>query len=139
MMGQHRPGHMRGRLPAGAGAVVTSVLLTVGISGMLPGAAASAAAYPAHPAAARPTGTRMAMFAAAATESGVPARLLLALSYNESRWQPHGASPSADHGYGLMDLTSRVPVAGTDRGDPARPAPGAAVLTKTNYTLDEAS
>jgi len=81
----------------------------------------------------------MAMFAAAASEFGVPARLLLALSYNESRWQPHGTSLSTDGGYGLMDLTSRAPLAGTDRGDPSRPTPHPAILVKTHYTLDEAS
>src|SRR5215813_6222785 len=120
-VGKHAAEPARGRLRAGTGIMVTSVLLA-GISGMLPGAAAGAAAYPAHPAPASHTGTRMAIFAAAASESGVPARLLLALSYNESRWQPHGASPSADNGYGLMDLTSRAPVAGAGRGEPARPA-----------------
>ena len=76
---------------------------------------------------------------AAAREFGVPAGVLLAVSYNESRWQPHGASPSVDGGFGLMDLTSRIPVAGTDRGNPARPAPHSAIIVKTHYTLDEAS
>lgn len=83
-------------------------------------------------------GTRMALNRATAREFGVPARLLLALSYMESRWQPHGGSPSVDGGYGLMDLTTKTIPADDGRGDPARPGPREVTLAKTHYTLDEA-
>ena len=132
--------HMKVRLRAGMAIMLASGLLAAGSGAMtLVSTAADAADSPAHVVPARQAGTRMAMFAAAAREFGVPASVLLAVSYNESRWQPHGASPSVDGGYGLMDLTSPIPVAGTDRGDPARPAPHSAIIVKTHYTLDAAS
>lgn len=84
-------------------------------------------------------GTRMALMRAAAREFGAPVRLLLALSYMESRWQPHGGSPSVDGGYGLMDLTAKTFPAGDSRGDTARPVPRQVTLAKTHYTLEEAA
>lgn len=47
----------------------------------------------------------MIAFGAAASEFGVPAPLLLSLSYNESLWEQHGGLPSTSGGYGLMQLT----------------------------------
>jgi N-acetyl-anhydromuramyl-L-alanine amidase AmpD len=44
-------------------------------------------------------------FAAAAREFGVPESVLLAVSYNLSRWEQHGSAPSFAGGYGLMHLT----------------------------------
>ena len=41
----------------------------------------------------------------AATEAGVPVRLLLAVSYLESRWEDHRGLPSNDGGFGPMHLT----------------------------------
>src|SRR5581483_1900743 len=118
-----------GRLSVTLGIAVTSAAATVALTAMAVPASGTAAA-PARPATtvARPAGAaaapatgaratpgqparatardrRMAEFAAAAKESGVPARLLLAVGY-ESRWQDH-RGPSADGGYGLMDLTAR--------------------------------
>src|SRR2546429_471161 len=58
---------------------------------------------------------RAEAFASAAQEFGVPVNVLLALSYNESRWEaPLGAS--MDGGYGVMDLRGYVPtvVSGRD-------------------------
>ncbi|MFG1810359.1 N-acetylmuramoyl-L-alanine amidase [Streptomyces sp. NPDC049040] len=48
-------------------------------------------------------------FAAAATEYHVPAAVLLAVAYQESAWQSHGAQASADGGYGPMHLTDVTP------------------------------
>jgi hypothetical protein len=58
-------------------------------------------------------------FAAAAREFGVPEDILLAVSYNESRWEQHGGKPNTDGGYGLMNLTDVPAIAPAD-------APGAA-------------
>src|SRR5919108_4929891 len=44
-------------------------------------------------------------FAAAAREFGVPESVLLAVSYNVSRWELHGGAPSTSGGYGPMHLT----------------------------------
>lgn len=144
------------RLPATLGSVVTAAAATVALTAMAVPASGTAAA-PAHPAATvtRPAGAtaghaagtasrdrRMAEFTAAAKESGVPARLLLAVGYNESRWQNH-RGPSADGGYGLMDLTARSFPAAALRGVPASgktAGPAARVtLTKSNYTLPAAA
>ncbi len=51
------------------------------------------------------TQTRQAAFGAAARAAGVPAPVLLAVSYLESRWDDHGSSPSTAGGYGPMHLT----------------------------------
>ncbi len=49
-------------------------------------------------------------FGAAADRHGVPADLLLALSYLRSRWDSHGGAPSVGGGYGPMHLTdARTP------------------------------
>src|SRR4051812_26899903 len=52
---------------------------------------------------------RQGQYAAAAREFGVPAGLLLALSYNETRWDTHQGTPSVDGGYGPLHLTDLVP------------------------------
>ncbi len=84
-------------------------------------------------------GSRMAAMRAAAREFSVPARLLLALSYNASRWERAGDSPSVDGGFGLMDLTAKTFAAEDGRGDPAHPAPGEITQARTHDTLGEAS
>jgi N-acetyl-anhydromuramyl-L-alanine amidase AmpD len=84
----------------------------------------------------RPTpapGALQAAFTAAAQEFGVPERVLLALSYNLSRWDAYSGAPSVASGYGPMHLVhvERVPnfdARGDDR--PARvAAPNAALRT----------
>jgi membrane-bound lytic murein transglycosylase MltF len=50
----------------------------------------------------------MALMRAAAQEFRVPVRLLLAISYNQTRWERKGSAPNLDGGYGLMDLTTRT-------------------------------
>lgn len=44
-------------------------------------------------------------FERAAAESGVPADLLKAIAYSETRLDGHGGEPSSDNGYGMMHLT----------------------------------
>src|SRR5437870_5166166 len=66
-------------------------------------APAGAAGPPAVPAAATSApGDRQATFGAAAKEFGVPEPVLLAVSYNLSRWENHGGAPSFAGGYGPM-------------------------------------
>ena len=50
---------------------------------------------------------RQQVFARAASVSGVPEKVLLAVSYLESRWEDHGAEVSTSGGYGPMHLTLR--------------------------------
>ncbi|MGZ8742089.1 MAG: N-acetylmuramoyl-L-alanine amidase [Nocardioides sp.] len=50
---------------------------------------------------------RQQVFARAASVSGVPEKVLLAVSYLESRWEDHGAELSTSGGYGPMHLTLR--------------------------------
>lgn len=59
-------------------------------------------------------------FAEAAREFGVPEKLLLALSYNEARWQAPVGQMSMDGGYGNMDLRDHIsqPVDGRGTGVP---------------------
>ena len=115
-------------------------LVTAAVVGMGGGGTGLAVALPSH---ARPavaaSESRMALMQAAAREFDVPAGLLLAISYDQTRWGSPGASPSIDGGYGLMDLTARMfPVTG-GRGDPAHPASRNVTLARTHFTLDEAA
>src|SRR4051812_13882260 len=63
----------------------------------------------AGPTTARPTDARQAAFAQAARESGVPESVLLAVSYNESRWDAHSMAPSTSGAYGPMALVDAGP------------------------------
>ncbi len=66
---------------------------------------------------ARPPSLQQA-FQAAAQEFGVPESVLLAVSYNVSRWEQHGGSPSTSGGYGVMHLVDLSVVAPQDgKGD----------------------
>src|SRR4051812_9145407 len=65
-------------------------------------------------------GRRQAAFTAAAEEFNVPANLLLAISYNETRWQP-SATATIDGGYGVMGL--RTHIAATVSGRDGSPVP----------------
>lgn len=58
-------------------------------------------------------GQRQAEFTAAANRSGVPADVLLAVSYQETRWEAHAGAPSTSGAYGPMALTD---VAAATRG-----------------------
>lgn len=79
--------------------------------------------------------SRQQLFVSAAQEFNVPQSVLLALSYNQSRWET-SAGMSVDGGYGLMDLrtyTSTV-ISGRDGSQIAAPAQPA-----SHYTLDQAA
>ncbi|MDQ1658664.1 MAG: hypothetical protein QOD41_3747 [Cryptosporangiaceae bacterium] len=88
----------------GVCSAVIAVGLAAGLSGLPVGAASAAGTAPSP---------SQRDFADAATASGVPEPLLLALSYQVSRWDDHGTAPSASGGYGLMHLTD-VSVADID-------------------------
>jgi hypothetical protein len=117
------------RVVAVSTAVLTATALGAAVSGAAVASPRQAAARPAAP------GSLMASYNAAAREYGVPASILLAIGYNESRWEPHGSMPSADGGYGLMDLTARS--FRTTSGRDGKPV--TVKLVKTHYTLDEAA
>jgi N-acetyl-anhydromuramyl-L-alanine amidase AmpD len=132
------------RLLAVSAAAITATALTAALSGAAvaaPRSAGSGLSGRSGPsgrgASSRPAaaGTLMAVYNAAAKEFGVPPSVLLAIGYNESRWEPHGSAPSADGGYGLMDLTARSFRAASGRTG----APVTVSLVKTHYTLDDAA
>ena len=79
--------------------------------------------------------TRAQAFAAAAKEFGVPESVLLAVSYNETRWQPT-SGVSVDGGYGLMDLRTYAPTITSGRDGSVKPA---ARQAASYYTLDQAA
>ena len=115
-------------------------LVTAVVMGLGSGGAGSAAALSSHvrPAAAVSERT-MALMQAAAREFGVPVGLLLAISYDQTRWERPGDSPSVDGGYGLMDLTARTFPVTDGRGDPAHPASRNVTLARSHSTLDDAA
>ncbi len=97
------------------GAAVTSLLLLLSL-GLGPGASA----HPGSPIG--PQDQRMAVMRDAAQEFGVPVRLLLAISYVQTRWEPPGDA-SVDGAYGLMGLTGVNAPADGGGGDGYAPAP----------------
>ena len=64
-----------------------------------------------------PAGVRERVFQAAASTYGVPVSVLKGVSYMESRWDNHGASPSTSGGYGPMNLTDLSVPASDGKGD----------------------
>ncbi|MGA8114986.1 MAG: N-acetylmuramoyl-L-alanine amidase [Actinocatenispora sp.] len=78
---------------------------------------------------------RQAAFTAAADEFGVPASVLLAVSYQESRWEAHHGTPSSSGAYGPMALTDVPSGATNQRGDGVTRPSGAPSL----HTLDTAA
>src|SRR5262245_51509069 len=92
-------------------------LLLIGVLCMV----APAAAAPAPLAAPAGKTSLQAAFVAAAQEFGVPQRVLMAVSYNVSRWDTHAGAPSVAGGYGPMHLThvDRLPNP-NGRGDDSR-------------------
>lgn len=100
-----------------------------GVAARAPGAADPAPGSGAGPGDDR----RQRAYAAAAAEFGVPERVLLAVSYLESRWDVNAGAPSTAGGYGPMHLTDlgaastgvspvNQPVSVDARGDETRPA-----------------
>jgi N-acetyl-anhydromuramyl-L-alanine amidase AmpD len=117
-------------------------------AGLLAGAltvagAVTALASPATPsasahtdgAAVPPGGRLMTEFTVAAKQFQVPVNLLLAVGYNESRWEPHSSSPSADGGYGIMDLTAPSFTAVNGRDGKVQQID----LARTHHTLADAA
>jgi len=82
------------------------------------------------------SGERLSQFAAAAQEFGVPANVLIALSYNQSHWQASAGSMSMDGGYGLMDLRTYVPTKVSGRDGTVKNIPK---KDASYYTLDQAA
>ncbi|GAA4217025.1 N-acetylmuramoyl-L-alanine amidase [Actinocatenispora rupis] len=72
---------------------------------------------------------RQAAFTAAAREFGVPAPVLLAVSYQETRWEAHGGAPSTSGAYGPMALTDVPRSALGQRGDGTPPPDSPALHT----------
>lgn len=64
---------------------------------------------------------RETAFAAASDATGVPADLLKAVSYMESRWDQHAGTASADGGYGLFNLLDHASEAPDGAGKDATP------------------
>ena len=115
--------------------------------------AGAASAQAADPAAA--ANTLQGQFASAAAEFHIPQSVLLALSYQETRWDSHQGQPSTTGNYNVMGLTD-VDVAATDAavaadapevdqsgsGTPAPnavPAPAKVVDSPALHTLDAAA
>ena len=133
-----------GRRPRILRVAGTATLATSLVTGMAAGTASGATGWPmmsrAHATAtATAPGHRMALMRAAAREFRVPVGLLLAISYNQTRWERQGNTPSIDGGYGLMDLTTGSFPAGYGRGDPARPSPRSAAPARAPDILGTAA
>lgn len=89
--------------------------------------------------------SRAALFSAAAKEFGVPEKVLLAISYNESRWTPH-EGPSNNNGYGLMNLrastTDKAETSHADsqgHGKPGRTAKPDVKIKGSRFAFDDAA
>jgi N-acetyl-anhydromuramyl-L-alanine amidase AmpD len=126
------------RPPGAARAAALAISVMTGAVLSLGGGGTGLAATRSHPAVAA-SGHRMALMQAAAREFRVPVRLLLAISYDQSRWERQGGAPSVDGGYGLMDLTARTFPAGSGGTGPSRPTPRNITLGRAHDTLDEAA
>ncbi len=98
-----------------AGAAAAATALTTAVLGAAPAAPAAPAtpAAPPAPATASAPGDESLQraFASAAAEFGVPERLLLALAYQQSRWESHGGAPSTTGNHGVAGLTRVDPAA----------------------------
>ncbi|HZN19998.1 MAG TPA: N-acetylmuramoyl-L-alanine amidase [Micromonosporaceae bacterium] len=86
--------------------IATGVLAVTVAIAPAPGAASLPTAETAAPA------TRQEAYAQAATAYGVPERVLLAVSYLESRWDTNAGTPSTSAGFGPMHLTDAAYLAG---------------------------
>lgn len=82
-------------------------------------------------------GTEQDAYRAAANEFHVPEALLLAIAYNQSRFESHTGLQSADGGFGPMNLRTASLVE-DGRGDPSRPV-AKGKMTTGDFTLDKAA
>jgi N-acetylmuramoyl-L-alanine amidase-like protein len=124
---------------AGAAALATSL-----VTGMAVGTANGATGRPltagAHvTASATAPGYRMTLMRTAAREFRVPVGLLLAISYNQARWERQGGSPGIDGGYGLMNLTTGSLPAEYGRGNPTQPSPRSVTPARARDILGAAA
>ncbi|WP_238594634.1 N-acetylmuramoyl-L-alanine amidase [Caenibacillus caldisaponilyticus] len=88
-------------------------------------------------AAARPSLNLQNAFERASKEFGVPLSVLMAVAYNESRWDHHDGKPSTSGGYGIMHLTQVARVSTVDaKGEPITQS---AADDPALHTLDAAS
>ena len=124
--------------PGAAKVAALAISVMTGVALSLGSGSIGLAATGSHPGVAA-SGHRMALIRAAAREFRVPVRLLLAISYNQSRWERQGDAPSVDGGYGLMDLTARDFPADDGGTGPSRPIPRITSLGRAHDTLDEAA
>ena len=124
--------------PGAAKVAALAISVMTGVALSLGSGSIGLAATGSHPGVAG-SGHRMALIRAAAREFRVPVRLLLAISYDQSRWERQGDAPSVDGGYGLMDLTARDFPANDGGTGPSRPIPRITSLGRAHDTLDEAA
>ncbi|PWI15842.1 amidase [Streptomyces sp. Act143] len=94
--------------PKRAGAPLVIAASVLAASGLLVSPLTAAADTP-HGQSGSASTARQRAFLSAAAEYHVPPGVLLALSYQESRWESHGSQASTDGGYGLMHLTDVTP------------------------------
>lgn len=80
---------------------------------------------------------RQKMFQAASKEFNVPEKILLAVAYNQTRFENYDGKPSVAGGYGLMHLTAEAE-SDDGRGNPLKPLPKR-TNTVREYTLDKAA
>ncbi|GAA1069767.1 N-acetylmuramoyl-L-alanine amidase [Kitasatospora nipponensis] len=99
----------------GLPALVVAAGLTVATAAPATTAAASAAP---------PADLLQRQFASAAAEFGVPQAVLLALSYQETRWEDHHGEPSTTGNYGVLGLTQVDPAAVAGDGSAERDGRG---------------
>jgi hypothetical protein len=77
----------------------------------------------------------MTLMTMAGREFGVPVQLLLAISYDQTRWERQGGVPSIDGGYGVMDLTAGPTRPGNAIDDSAYPVSQRVASGGTLYPL----
>lgn len=96
---------------------------------------------PATLAFAAPSNERAQLFSQVSKEFSVPEEILLAISYNTSRFTSHGDMPSNDNGYGIMNLRTKTAsrVIEDGRGDPAREKTKNVSIEASQYSLDDAT
>lgn len=126
-----RAGRVRRRRAGLAGAAA----LAAGAVALIPPAAQAGTGTAPGPAA------RQHDFAAAAADYHVPETVLLAVAYQESRWDTHSGRMSTSGGYGPMHLTdvTRALAAGGPAGAVGRAGPGALVGAPALHTLTAAA
>ena len=124
--------------PGAARVAARAISLLTSVAVSLAGGGIGLAATRSHPGTAS-SEHRVALMRAAAREFRVPVRLLLAISYNQTRWERQGSAPSLDGGYGLMDLTAGTFPADGGGAGLSRPAPRTVTLGRAHDTLDEAA